>query len=168
MANEIQTQWAVLNSNNQRICNYSAIEKTDESGHAETPTIPIEGGKLAAFNKISRPDEETLILLFDGDYANQEQCLAQIRQAKDSTALFKIVSPAGVLRNMSLNNYSVSRAHDSGGHLMIVECNFLEVKSVDQTKQAWSGKRVTAATPKNTGQTQTNSVLKDTAGFKKG
>lgn len=151
---QVRNQWQVLDANNNKICNYTAIEQYGYSASAQTPTIPIENGKMAAFNKTQNPNEITLTLLFDGDYANQEGAIASIERAKQSTALFTIITPSDVNRHMSLNNYSTTRTHDNGGHLLAIECTFVAVLSVDSRKSAFVPAKATSAPKQNTGNKQ--------------
>ena len=55
---------------------------------------------------------------------------------------------------MSLNHYSVARAHDNGGHLMIIECQFREIRSVNTRKGRYIPANPTSAKKQEQGMKQ--------------
>ncbi len=144
----------------QKFCDYSAIETEGSKGSAQTPTVPLENGQFAMFNKVQDPTEVTVSLLFDGDYELQNMELAKIKSAKNGTTLFKIVTPSEVYSNMSLNSYNISRRHDSGGHLLAVDCTFLEIKSSAIGKNAYSNTNPTSGNDVKKGNETTKTPSK--------
>jgi hypothetical protein len=151
--------WAVLDSKYQRFCNYTSIEGDDISAETDVPTEPIENGKLAAYNKIIKPFQVKVTLLFDGAYSNQEQALAQIEAARQGTALFIVVTPSQVFKNCSLVNYDYTRSQSGGAHLLAVDCSFSEILSVNQNKGRYVPKNPTSANKVAEGKKQSASVL---------
>ena len=149
-----RNEWHVLDTRYRRICAYTSIEQVSITTSAQTPTIPIENGKLAAFNKTQNPNEITLTLLMDGDYENQESAIARIERAKQSTEMFMVVTPSDVRYQMSLNNYNITRTHDAGGHLLAIECTFVAILSVNTQKNAYVPAKATSAPKTNTGNKQ--------------
>lgn len=155
-----QTSWAVINASSQPICGYSNVISLDAEAGAQIPSAPIESGQLAAFNHIPDPAKVSVALGFDGDYLVQDEALAKLDQAAKSTELFSIFSPTHVWRNMTLEHFDYARAAGSGGHYLEVTCQFTEVVSVKlENKQvAYSPKKATSASKKNTGKTQVKTV----------
>jgi len=151
--------WAVLDSKYQRFCNYTSIGGDDISAETDVPTEPIENGKLAAYNKIIKPFQVKVTLLFDGAYSNQEQALAQIEAARQGTALFIVVTPSQVFKNCSLVNYDYTRSQSGGAHLLAVDCSFSEILSVNQNKGRYVPKNPTSANKVAEGKKQQTTAI---------
>lgn len=163
MAIENPTAWAIVDGSGAKICNYTAIISVDDSETATVPTEPIEGGKLAAFNKVPEPAEVSVSIAFDGDYGNQQDAISRIEQLRTTTETVSILSPSRIWRNMALRDYTYSRSAGAGGHLLQIDLTFIEVVSVNlsnTTAAGYSPKNPTSSKKKNTGKKQTAAAQK--------
>ena len=147
-------QWAVFDSRYKKFCEYSTIEGVDVNSDSDIHTEPIENGKLAAFNKVIKPRECQVTLLFDGDYSNQNQALARLESARAGTETFTVITPSQVFKNMALRTFNYSRSQSGGVNLLAAECQFSEVLSVNQRKGNYVPRNPTSANETNTGKTQ--------------
>lgn len=146
--------WAIVDDSSNPICNYTAVISLDAKESASIPTEPIEGGKLAAFNKVPAPSEVAVSLAFDGDYSNQQDAIERIEELRTGLETVSILSPSRVWRNMALQDYTYSRAAGSGGHLLQMDLTFIEIVSVSLQSQtvAYTPKNATSANKKATGK----------------
>ena len=147
-------QWAVVDANFKKICEYSTIEGIDGNSDSDVPSEPIENGKLAAFNKVVKPRDVQVTLLFDGDYSNQSLALAKLESARAGTSTFIVITPSQVFKNMALRTFNYSRSQSGGVNLLAVECQFVEIISINQNKSKYVPRKATSANETKTGATQ--------------
>lgn len=153
------SSWAILNAQDRPICEYIGITACSLAEAAQVLTEPLEGGNLAAYNKVQSPDSVTLALAIDGDPAIQSGALDDLRtlkQAIGTGSLCKLVTPYFVVENLALETISQSRSITQNASSLIVELGFITVRVV-QTASAqvtWSPRNPTSADALNGGKVQ--------------
>ena len=142
--------WAVVGNNLLPFVPYTSIGAVDADKSSRVPTEPIENGQLAAFNIVN------VEFLFNGNYAIQVLALAMLDRRLNSTDTCTIFSPAKIWRNMALDHYDFSRTQTTGASMLNVHASFVEIVSVNLSRQktSYSPKRATSANKVNTGQAQ--------------
>lgn len=151
--------WALLNSSNEPICDYEGILEVVKSVSSQVLTEPIEGGELAAYNKVQQPDAVRVTLSLGGDPATQSACLEQIKALKQGTGseyLCKLVTVSDVTDSLALESFSQSHTAQQNATLLVVELLFVRIRSVSVSTQTvkWSPKKATSADQVNNGRTQ--------------
>ena len=160
MPSKDYSQWAVLDAQDQPICDYLGIMAVALQKQSTVLTEPIEGGQLAAFNKVQSPDGAVVSIAIDGDPATQTAALSDIEALKMGTGaayLCKIVSPYFVVDNLALESISQSRSASENATTLVCELSFIAVRSVSTGSQAvlWSPKNATSSDPVDSGRVQT-------------
>lgn len=159
MPSQDYSQWAVLNSRDEPICDYIGVMSVAIQKQASVLTEPIENGQLAAYNKVQAPDGAVISIAIDGDPATQTAALADLEALKQGTGkgyLCKIVSPYFVLDNLALETISQSRSASQNATTLICELSFIAIRSVTTGSQAvlWQPKNATSADPVDSGRVQ--------------
>ena len=122
-------------------------------------TEPLEGGNLAAYNKVQAPDAVSLSLALDGDPATQTQALNALRslkQAIGTDSLCKLVTPYFVVENLALETISQSRSVTQNASSLIVELGFITIRAVQTgtRKVVWSPRNPTSSDEVSAGKVQ--------------
>ncbi|MDY3115986.1 MAG: hypothetical protein SOR95_08435 [Sutterella sp.] len=154
------TSWALLNSQDELLCEYDGIVEATFSSSSQVLSEPIEGGELAAYNKTKSPDQVSVQLVVGPDQAKQLRVIADLSVYLNGVGtkyLCKLVSPNSVVENLALE--SVGRTHSvkSGASLLLVDLDFRTVNVVNVTKgkvKQWKGKRATSSAPVDKGKQQ--------------
>ena len=154
------SEWAVLNASERPICDYIGVMSVAVHKQASVLTEPIEGGELAAYNKVQAPDGAVVTLAISGDPATQTAALADLEALKFGTGrgyLCKLVSPYFVLGNLALESISQSRSASQNATTLVCELSFIAIRSVITGSQAvlWSPKNATSSDPVDSGRVQT-------------
>ena len=162
MAQDFAT-WAILNSNGRPICEYIGITACSVAEVAQVLTEPLEGGQLAAYNKVQSPDAVSLSLAISGDVTKQTQALNDLKQLKmaiGSSALCKLVTPYFVIDNLALETVSQSRSVAQNATALVCELSFVTIRTVQtgEAKVEWSPKNPTSADEVNGGRVQTRTL----------
>lgn len=158
MAQDFST-WAILNASDRPICDYVGIVSCSLAEAARVLTEPLEGGNLAAYNKVQAPDAVSLSLALDGDPATQTQALNALRslkQAIGTDSLCKLVTPYFVVENLALETISQSRSVTQNASSLIVELGFITIRAVQTgtRKVVWSPRNPTSSDEVSAGKVQ--------------
>lgn len=151
--------WALLGADNRPICEYDGIIEVQKASAAQVLTEPVEGGELAAFNKVQSPDSVRVTLSLSDDPTKQAAALDRLKALKQGTGagyLCKLVTLSDVTDSLALESIGESHSVSQNANLLFVELSFIRVKSV-QTSAAsvrWNPKRATSANQVNQGRTQ--------------
>lgn len=94
---------------------------------------PIEDGAFATYNKVRRPSLVAATLTKGGTDLERATWLEAIRQQlqSDPTALYNILTPAGIFPNQTLVSLSFQTRNDRGSNLLYLEMKFSEVPPID-------------------------------------
>lgn len=95
MAKDTNT-WAILNAQDRPICEYVGITECSVGEQSQVLTEPLEGGQLAAYNKVQAPDAVTIALAISGDPSVQTAALADLKALKNGVgkdSLCTLVTP---------------------------------------------------------------------------
>ena len=130
-------------------------------GESTIGTMPIEGGKLANFNKVNRPDVINVRLVFTGNDADRAYFIDAVRSAKASTDLYSYVSPEITLLNQNIIGVRIQRRDSQGLDMVIADLDLMEVRSVTAqytvaTTPINNPVNASATPATNTGSTQTS------------
>lgn len=153
------SRWAILNANDQPICQYVGITACNLAEAAQVLTEPLEGGQLAAYNKVQAPDSISLALAISGDPSIQTQALNDLRALKQAIgydSLCKLVTPYFVVENLALETISQARSVTQNATSLVVELGFISIRTV-QTGTAlvsWSPRNPTSSDAVNAGKVQ--------------
>lgn len=155
----ISQEWALLDADDNPICDYIGITEASIGEQATTLTEPIEGGLLAAYNKVQLPDTVTVSIAISWEKAVQSAALArltELKQAVGAGALCKLVTPYRVFDSLSLETISQVRSATRNATTLICELSFVRVRSVKTGSQsvAWSPRNPSSADPVDAGRVQ--------------
>lgn len=168
MAQDFST-WAILNASDRPVCDYVGIVACSLAEAARVLTEPLEGGNLAAYNKVQAPDAVSLSLALDGDPATQTQALNALRslkQAIGTDSLCKLVTPYFVVENLALETISQSRSVTQNASSLILELGFITIRAVQTgtRKVVWSPQNPTSADEVSGGKVQPKTLAAKLAG----
>lgn len=157
------SSWAILNSSDRPVCDYVGIVACSLAEAAQVLTEPLEGGNLAAYNKVQAPDAVSVSLALDGDPSIQTQALNQLRnlkQAIGSSSLCKLVTPYFVVENLALETISQSRSVTQNATSLIVELGFITIRTVQtgNRRVVWSPRNPTSSDEVNGGKVQSQTT----------
>lgn len=159
------SQWAILNADGRPICEYVGILSCSLAESSQVLTEPIEGGLLAAYNKVQAPDVVSVSLGIEGNPSVQTTALDALRALKQSVgteSLCRLVTPYFVVDNLALESISQARSTSKNATALVVELSFLTVRSVSagRVTVAWSPRRATSAQEVNGGKVQPTSLAR--------
>lgn len=160
--------WALLGADNNPICDYDGIIEVNKASSSQVLTEPIEGGELAAFNKVQTPDVVRVTLSLSDDPAAQSAALERLKALKAGTGkqyLCKLVTLSDVTDNLALESIGESHSATQNANLLFVELSFIRVKAVQVTGTTvtWSPKKATSANQQNQGRTQSYALKRLTS-----
>ncbi len=151
--------WALLGADNLPICDYDGIIEVNKASASQVLTEPVEGGELAAYNKVQLPDAVRVTLSLSDDPVTQAAALDRLKTLKKGTGsdyLCKLVTLSDVTDNLALENIGESHSVSQNANLLFVELSFIRIKSVKTSNATvkWSPKKATSSNQVNQGRTQ--------------
>ena len=152
--------YALLGADGRPVCEYEGIIEGDAASTSQVLTEPVEGGQLAAYNKVDAPQSVKLTLALGYDPAAQSAALGKLQELRRRVgdgALCTYVTPSAVYERMALEVVGESRSAQDGATLLTVVLQLTQVRAVQVQTQAvasWSPKRATSAEPVNQGRVQ--------------
>ena len=160
--------WALLGADNRLICDYDGIIEVSKASSSQVLTEPIEGGELAAFNKVQTPDAVRVTLSLSDDPASQSAALERLKALKAGTGkdyLCKLVTLSDVTDNLALESIGESHSATQNANLLFVELSFIRVKAVQASGSAvtWAPKKATSSNQQNQGRTQSYALKRLTS-----
>lgn len=111
----------------------SWLEITPLVSEYQVSDYPIEDGAFATYNKVRRPSLVAATLTKGGTDLERATWLEAIRQQlqSDPTALYNVLTPAGIFPNQTLVSLSFQTRNDRGSNLLYLEMKFSEVPPID-------------------------------------
>lgn len=120
---------------------YSGMMSFGNNGRASITTAPIEGGKYQAINKVREPNRVQCAVvvsgltgysgnipnIFDLTLTSRSATLARIKEMLETTGLYDIETPDGVLEGYDLVDHSHKITAQSGVTLLTVYLEFQEI-----------------------------------------
>lgn len=157
--------WALLNAKDRPVCEYVGITACTLAEASQVLTEPLEGGSLAAYNKVQAPDIVSVSLAISGDTAVQSRALDDLRalkQAVGTESLCRLVTPFFIVENLALETISQARTVTQNASALVCELSFLAVRSVSAgtATVTWSPKDPTSADEVDAGKAQPTLALR--------
>lgn len=139
------SDWAITDSGGGDLLPfYSFISASIQMG-GQVVSEPVELGSFTSYNKTSDPAQVTLELAFQGERSDLQQALTQVKELKESTDLFSIVTPYYEFENMTLQDYSFEWRTENGLGSVVVSLTCVEVREVEAAYGVVSQDAITAA-----------------------
>ena len=97
---------------------------------AQVSDFRIEDGGFNSYNKVQTPDMVAVQIARGGDINKRKTFLEWLRENVGSTAVYDVVTPDHIYKNVTLEVYDISRTAEQGGaSLVIANCVFRTIRS---------------------------------------
>ena len=170
----IENEWLLADENGNSLVEFQSFISCEVSDEGEVLKMPTENGGFAAYNKVADSVKIRVQLAIQGDDADIQTALTNLKTLKDGTQTFSLVTPTVEYRNMTLESMNYARKREDGLKICYVELTLIEVREVEaqytETKKRLTKKKVkradcasSQATGKNPAQQpkQATSTLED-------
>ncbi|HIE4429975.1 TPA: phage baseplate protein [Burkholderia multivorans] len=127
-----------------------SVEYRDDSRISK---YPQEQGGFADYNKVQMPYNARVQLVCGGSDTRRTAFLSSIKEAKQSTMLFTVITPDATYENANVVAYDYRRTSKNGVTMLVVEIYLEEVRQT-VVAQLSSPKSETASDPISVGQVQ--------------
>lgn len=159
------SQWEIIKSNGLPICEHDGIFSVSVAQNSQILTEPIEGGELAAYNKVQAPDGVSITLILDTDTDTQAIALRDLlalKKATGSNSLCRLITPYEIVENLALESISKTRSATENATLLLVELQFVQVLIVNTATRGatWAPKKASSANSTNRGKVQKSTAAK--------
>lgn len=133
----LRPQWGIFDSRGVPVAPADTALSLEYRGDSRISGYPQEEGGFAAYNKVQVPYDARVQLVCAKSEAARQEFLAQIEAAKQSTMLFRVVTPDVTYENANVIAYNYRRSSRQGVTLLIVEVFLEEVRQTAVAKFAY-------------------------------
>ncbi|WP_432778201.1 hypothetical protein QZL74_14590 [Burkholderia gladioli pv. alliicola] len=124
----LRPQWGIFDSRGVPVAPADTALSIEYRGDSRISGYPQEEGGFAAYNKVQVPYQARVQLVCAKSEAARQEFLAQIEAAKQSTMLFRVVTPDATYENANVIAYDYRRTSRAGVTLLVVEVFVEEVR----------------------------------------
>ncbi|WP_186087322.1 hypothetical protein [Burkholderia gladioli] len=149
----LRPQWGIFDSRGVPVAPADTALSIEYRGDSRISGYPQEEGGFAAYNKVQVPYQARVQLVCAKSEAARQEFLAQIEAAKQSTMLFRVVTPDATYENANVIAYDYRRTSRAGVTLLVVEVFVEEVRETVTAEYA-NTKNPASSDPINLGQVQ--------------
>lgn len=126
--NKFISRWAVIDAKTKNdICSFDSFKEYDVRDTSSIPTVPIEEGGFANYNKINNAKEFTVSLIKSGSSLALNEMVDKLESYKSSTNLVNIILPFRTYLNCNIRDMSHSIKSGGAVNTLIVELKLLEI-----------------------------------------
>ena len=145
----IENEWLLADENGNSLVEFQSFISCEISDEGEVLKMPTENGGFAAYNKVADSIKIRVQLAIQGDDADIQTALTNLKTLKDGTQTFSLVTPTVEYRNMTLESMNYARKREDGLKVCYVELTLIEVREVEaqytETKKRLTKKKVKRA-----------------------
>ena len=126
--NKFISRWAVIDAKTKNdICSFDSFKEYDVRDTSSIPTVSIEEGGFANYNKINNAKEFTVSLIKSGSSLALNEMVDKLESYKSSTNLVNIILPFRTYLNCNIRDMSHSIKSGGAVNTLIVELKLLEI-----------------------------------------
>ncbi|AJY65693.1 hypothetical protein [Burkholderia glumae] len=133
----LRPQWGIFDSRGVPVAPADTALSIEYRGDSHISGYPQEEGGFASYNKVQVPYQARVQLVCAKSEAARQEFLAQIEAAKQSTMLFRVVTPDVTYENANVIAYDYRRTSRAGVTLLVVEVFVEEVRQTVVAKFAY-------------------------------
>jgi len=100
------------------------------SGKTKVSQFPIEKGGFVDYNKVQEPFDIKLRLVVGGDSFRIMVLLEDLEAAKNSTDLYRVITPEATYDNCAIVAYDYKRTQEKGRNLLLADVHLVEIRQV--------------------------------------
>lgn len=106
-----------------------SVISASKTASSVVSNYPVTQGSFSSYNKVDRPTEYNLTLYKSGRPDERKKFVDWLIANKSAATLFDIVTPEDTYRNVTLQNFSISRSvRDGTVTSLAVDCTFQEIR----------------------------------------
>ena len=155
---------------------FQTILSVDFVDESNVVTSIIEEGSFVSYNKVPLPAQIVMTVVLDGMESEQQSTIQALRQAKNSTDFFEVVTPFETYSNMNITGLRYSRTVDRGATRTIMDLVLQEIREVSVITRSMSSpkqvKNASSVSAQNIGKVDAktpsvdvSSLLRENVGF---
>lgn len=155
---------------------FQTILSVDFVDESNVVTSIIEEGSFVSYNKVPLPAQIVMTVVLDGMESEQQSTIQALRQAKNSTDFFEVVTPFETYSNMNITGLRYSRTVDRGATRTIMDLVLQEIREVSVITRSMSSpkqvKNASSVSSQNIGKVDAktpsvdvSSLLRENVGF---
>lgn len=152
--------WGIFDSNFNSVVTADSFMSFAFKKRTDVPTFQVQGGKLAAYNKISLPFDASIRITRGGTQADRQQLIAQLDALIASLDNFIIVTPEKSWTSANCIEYDLTRKDEGDAYFFSdVELYFQEIPTTTAIYTTTNTTSLANAQQANAQGTQNNGVL---------
>lgn len=101
--------WGLFDQDGNAVLEADSITAFDNNNNWDIPTFPIQGGKLATFNKVLLPFDVTMKFRVTGTVSERNGFLIELDAIADDLNLYNVVTPEWNYLNVNVIGYGNPR-----------------------------------------------------------
>lgn len=127
----------------RRAFEFQTILSVDFVDESNVVTSIIEEGSFVSYNKVPLPAQIVMTVVLPGTESQQQTIIQSLRNAKNSTDRFLVVTPFECYANMNITALRYSRTVDRGATRTVMDLVLQEIREVSViTRSMSSAKQV--------------------------
>jgi Dit-like phage tail protein len=122
--------WGVFDSNGNPVFDVDTFLGIDDDEKSKVSDFPVEEGAFASYNKVQHPYILKVRMAVGGDVARMTSFINALSDAKTSTELYIVATPATTFQSASLDSFSYKQEAHKGADMIVAEISFKEIRIV--------------------------------------
>lgn len=174
LLNSLKPHWGIYDSTgNNKVLDPDSFLGIEYKTEFNVSNFPVEGGKLASYNKVRLPFNASIRVAKGGKDTDRSSFLQTLESLKVSLDLLTIVTPNATYHNVNLTSFTYKRETNNGASLIIASINLVEIMTAtttQSTNNTTTPPDATATTPNaqasvDNGMCQPNTLATPYTGF---
>lgn len=139
--------WGIFDMSGNLVVAADSVLAFSNKSEWTKPTYPIEGGKLAGYNKVIRPFSNYVRLCKGGSLSDRKDFLDQIYAIEGDLNSYMILSPERTYSPVNLSHHEETRRGGEGAYFLEVDIYFEEVLDVEAQFSSTTANTTNAQNP---------------------
>ena len=129
-------EWMILDLDNKSLLPITSILQISMKSEGGVVSEPIEMGSFVAYNKTTSALDFTVELGFEGTNPELMSVLDKLKELKESTELFSLVTPYREFDNLTLKSFDTKLERTGGLGSLQVSCSIVEIRELGEEYNA--------------------------------
>ena len=122
--------WGVFDGNGNRVFDVDTFGGIEDDEKSKVSDFPVEEGAFASYNKVQQPYVLKVRMAVGGSTDRMTAFINALGDAKISTDLYIVATPARTFQDASLDSFSYKQEATKGANMIVAEVTFKEIRVV--------------------------------------
>jgi hypothetical protein len=123
--------WGIFDDSFDPVFNADTYLEVSVKAKTKVSQFPVERGGFVDYNKVQDPIDIKARFAVGGDMLQITLILVKLELEKNSTNLYRVVTPGRTYSNMTLVSFDYKRTQDKGHNMIVADLDLTEIRQVD-------------------------------------